>query len=91
MNARDAAQAPSTVSGTLFVGSRDARGLFDTGATHTIVSFAFAKYLGVAPRELMPPFCISTPVGVFVHIPFEYPSVSVKIGDRDLLATLLPI
>ena len=89
--ARDAANIPGIISGTLLIGNRDARVLFDTGATHSVVSSSFVKHLGVKSCELLSSICISTAVGMSVDVHVEYPNCPVRIGDHVLPATLLPL
>ncbi|XP_021991620.1 uncharacterized protein LOC110888401 [Helianthus annuus] len=62
LSATDAANVPGTVSGTLQIGEHSIYVLFDTGATHSLVSHSFTKYLPIRPTLLDHPFTISTPM-----------------------------
>nr|GEW67235.1 retrotransposon protein, putative, Ty3-gypsy subclass [Tanacetum cinerariifolium] len=48
---RKAANAPSTISGTLYMYDRGVLVLFDTGLTHSVVSIAFSKHLKLAEHR----------------------------------------
>ncbi|XP_035843914.1 uncharacterized protein LOC118490402 [Helianthus annuus] len=63
LSATDAANIPGTVSGTLQIGERSIYVLFDTGATHSLVSHSFTKYLPIRPTLLDHTLTISTPIG----------------------------
>ncbi|XP_076915426.1 uncharacterized protein LOC143574772 [Bidens hawaiensis] len=54
LSATDVANDQGTVSGTLQLGERSIYVLFDTGATHSIVSLSFTKYLlGILPHKTL--------------------------------------
>ncbi|XP_074374017.1 uncharacterized protein LOC141714394 [Apium graveolens] len=89
--ARNASNILGTISGTLFIGNKDARVLFDTGATHSVVSSSFIRHIGVQSYELVPFICISTAVGLSIDVHVQSPNCPVKVGDHILPATLLPL
>ncbi|GJY62269.1 putative reverse transcriptase domain-containing protein [Tanacetum coccineum] len=57
-----AANSSGTVSGTLFLNGRAVFVLFDTGATHSMVSVSFAKHISISPMLLNYTLSISTPM-----------------------------
>ena len=91
LTANQAAQAPGTVSGTLFVGNREASVLFDTGSTHSIVALSFARHLGVSSHLLDPHLSIATPMGNSVIISEQFQECPLKLGRRVYVANLLPM
>ncbi|KAD1774781.1 hypothetical protein E3N88_42308 [Mikania micrantha] len=91
LTATDAASVPGTVSGTLRIGERDICVLFDTGATHSIVSHMFTKYLMIAPSLLDHTLCISTPTGESIVITHIYKDCPITIDTIVRKADLLPM
>ncbi|XP_074355323.1 uncharacterized protein LOC141694503 [Apium graveolens] len=73
----------STVSGTLLVGKRDTYVLFDTGSTHSVVSYSFVRHRGSAPSLLYPHMSIATSMGNSVIIFDIYPECPIVVGDRN--------
>nr|GEZ76457.1 zinc finger, CCHC-type, retrotransposon Gag domain protein [Tanacetum cinerariifolium] len=57
-----AANSSSTVTGTLFMHGRDVFVLFDTGATHSVISVSLSKYINVPPTLLNYTLSVSTPM-----------------------------
>ena len=81
LTATDAANAQGTVSGTLQLGERSVYALFDTGATHSVVSHLFTKYLPVQPILLDHALTIFTPLEnsiLITHVYRDCPSRIVR-------------
>ncbi|KAI3676199.1 hypothetical protein L1987_85800 [Smallanthus sonchifolius] len=91
LNATEAADAPGTVSGTLRLGLRDIEVLFDTGATHSIVSQSFVKHLMIMPTLLEPNITITTPMGNSIMISQIYKDCPIQIESLIRKADLLPM
>ncbi|GKC79016.1 putative reverse transcriptase domain-containing protein, partial [Tanacetum coccineum] len=85
------ANAPSTVSGTLYMYDRDVFVLFDTGATHSVVSLAFSKHIKVPSTLLDYALSISTPMKNNVVIGHEYRDCPLRFDDKIRSANLLPL
>ncbi|GJX22340.1 putative reverse transcriptase domain-containing protein, partial [Tanacetum coccineum] len=86
-----AANAPGTVSGTLYMYDRDVFVLFDTGATHSVVSLAFSKHIKVPSTLLDYALSISTPMKNNVVIGHEYRDCPLRFDDKIRSANLLPL
>ena len=83
----EAEEAPEVVSGTLLVGGAYAKVLFDSGATHTFISTSFAHQLTDKPAELFNgTLVVTTPTGEPACVDRVIPSISVAIGDYQLVA-----
>ncbi|GJV26783.1 reverse transcriptase domain-containing protein [Tanacetum coccineum] len=65
--------------------------LFDTGATHSIISTTFAKKLNMTPTPLIERVIISTPMKNHMLIDHEYVNCPLRFDDRIRPANLLPI
>ncbi|GJR90390.1 putative nucleotidyltransferase, ribonuclease H [Tanacetum coccineum] len=65
--------------------------LFDTGATHSIISTTFAKKLNMNPTPLIERVIISTPMKNHMLIDHEYVNCPLRFDDRIRPANLLPI
>ncbi|XP_076937189.1 uncharacterized protein LOC143604670 [Bidens hawaiensis] len=87
----EAASAPGTISGTLQLGERDIYVLFDTGATHSIISNLFTKHLLVEPSPLEYTLSISTPMGSSIIISHIYRDCHIHIDSIERKADLLPM
>ncbi|KAD4180417.1 hypothetical protein E3N88_29008 [Mikania micrantha] len=83
--------APGTVSGTLRLCERDVYVLFDTGATHSVVSLMFVKYLMIAPAALEPTLTITTPLGDSTIISYIYTDCPIQIDSIVRKADLFPM
>nr|GFC12955.1 hypothetical protein [Tanacetum cinerariifolium] len=57
-----AANTSGTIMGTLFIYGHAVFVLFDTGATHSVISSAFASRITTTPTLLDHVLCISTPM-----------------------------
>ncbi|XP_074323035.1 uncharacterized protein LOC141659982 [Apium graveolens] len=89
--AKDAANTPGTITGTLSIGNRNATVLFDTGATHSFVSTSYVKHLCIAPTTLSSEFSIGNPIGINTYVNSLYHDCVVIVDDRKLFVDLLPI
>src|SRR3954463_7394225 len=63
INVEEAQQQPATVMGTLLVNSVPAAVLFDTGASHSFMSEAFAFSHNFKYETMKPPMVVRTPIG----------------------------
>ncbi|XP_035841368.1 uncharacterized protein LOC118488233, partial [Helianthus annuus] len=91
LSATDAANVPGTVSGTLQIGEHSIYVLFDTGATHSLVSHSFTKYLPIRPTLLDHTLTISTPIGTSSVITYVYKDCPIRIESIVCKADLFPI
>ncbi|XP_076910194.1 uncharacterized protein LOC143567746 [Bidens hawaiensis] len=91
LSATDAANAQGTVSGTLQLGERSIYVLFDTGATHSIVSLSFTKYLLIRPTPIDPTLTISTPIENSIVITHVYKDCPICIEFVVCNADLYPM
>nr|GFC83519.1 reverse transcriptase domain-containing protein [Tanacetum cinerariifolium] len=62
LTTEQAANAPGTILGTLYMYDRGVFVLFDTGSTHSVVSIALSKHLKVPPIPLDNALSLSTPM-----------------------------
>ncbi|GJS01966.1 reverse transcriptase domain-containing protein [Tanacetum coccineum] len=67
-----AAKTLGTITGILYIDDRTIFVLFDTGATHSIISTTFAKKLNMTPTPLIERVIISTPMKNHMLIDHEY-------------------
>ncbi|GJY21965.1 putative reverse transcriptase domain-containing protein [Tanacetum coccineum] len=86
-----AAKTSGTITGTLYIDDRTVFVLFDTGATHSIISTTFAKKLNMNPTPLIERIIISTPMKNHMLIDHEYVNCPLRFDDRIRPANLLPI
>ncbi|XP_076947765.1 uncharacterized protein LOC143619804 [Bidens hawaiensis] len=91
LSTTDAANAQGTVSGTLQISERSIYVLFDTGATHSIVSQSFTKYLPIRPTPLDPTLTISTPMENSIVITHVYRDCPIHIESVVCKAYLFPM
>ncbi|XP_076887175.1 uncharacterized protein LOC143537251 [Bidens hawaiensis] len=80
-----------TVSGMIFLVERDLYVLFDTGATHSVVSQLFAKHLKVVPSLLDTALVITTPMGETTIISHVYLNCPLVVGNVVGKTDLLPM
>ncbi|GJU12945.1 putative reverse transcriptase domain-containing protein [Tanacetum coccineum] len=85
------ANAQGTVLGTLYMYDRDVFVLFDTGATHSVVSLAFSKHIKVPSTLLDYALSISMPMKNNVVIGHKYRGCPLRFDDKICLANLLPL
>nr|GFC22439.1 reverse transcriptase domain-containing protein [Tanacetum cinerariifolium] len=71
-----ATKTSGTITGTLFIYGHAVFVLFDTGATHSVISFVFASRVTTTPTLLDHVLCISTPMQDSVHISHVYRNLS---------------
>ncbi|GKB84360.1 putative reverse transcriptase domain-containing protein, partial [Tanacetum coccineum] len=80
-----------TISGTLFLNGRAVFALFDTGATHSVVSVSFAKHISISPTLLNYTLSISTTMKSLVIIDHEYQNCPLRFDDKIRSANLFPL
>ncbi|GKB13163.1 putative reverse transcriptase domain-containing protein [Tanacetum coccineum] len=88
---RKAANALGTISGTLYMYDHEVFVLFDTGATHSVVSLAFSKHIKVPYTLLYFAVSISTPMRNNVVISHEFRNCPLRFNDKVRSANLLPL
>nr|GEY98338.1 hypothetical protein [Tanacetum cinerariifolium] len=86
-----AANSSGIVTGTLFMNGRAVFILFDTGATHSVISVSLSKYINVPPTLLNYTLSISTPMRSLVVIDHEYQNCSLQFDDKIRSANLFPL
>nr|GEV79882.1 zinc finger, CCHC-type, retrotransposon Gag domain protein [Tanacetum cinerariifolium] len=86
-----AAKTSGTIADILCIDDRTVFALFDTGATHSIISTTFAKKLNMTPTPLIERIIISTPMKNHTLIDHEYVNCPLRFDDRIRPANLLPI
>nr|GFB12067.1 putative reverse transcriptase domain-containing protein [Tanacetum cinerariifolium] len=86
-----AANAPGTILGTLYMYDHGVFVLFDTGLTHSVVSIAFSKHLKVPSIPLDNALSLSTPMLNSVIISHEFRNCPLRVGDDIRFANLLPL
>nr|GFA47531.1 zinc finger, CCHC-type, retrotransposon Gag domain protein [Tanacetum cinerariifolium] len=86
-----AAKTSGTITGILCIDDHTVFALFDTGATHSIISTTFAKKLNMTPTSLIERIIISTPMKNHTLIDHEYVNCPLRFDDRIRPANLLPI
>nr|GEW71373.1 retrotransposon protein, putative, Ty3-gypsy subclass [Tanacetum cinerariifolium] len=90
-NYEQAANAPGTISRTLYIYDRGVFVLFDTGSTHSVVSIALSKHLKVLHIPLDHALSISTPIMNSVIFSHEFRNCSLRVDDDIRFANLLPL
>ena len=91
MTRDQAAGSSGTITGFLYIGDRTVFVLFDTGATHSIISTSLANKINITPTQLMNRISIATPMKTHVIIDVEYVNCPLRFDDRIRAANLLPI
>nr|GFA54393.1 putative reverse transcriptase domain-containing protein [Tanacetum cinerariifolium] len=86
-----AANSLGTVSGTLLMNDRVVFGLFDTGATHSVISITLDKYINIPPTLLNFTLSISTPIKGLAVINHEYQNCSLRFDDKIHFANLFTL
>nr|GFA88741.1 reverse transcriptase domain-containing protein [Tanacetum cinerariifolium] len=86
-----AAKTSGTITGILYIDDRTVFTLFDTRATHSIISTTFPKKLNMTPTPLIERIIISTPMKNHTLIDYEYVNCPLRFDDRIRPANLLPI
>ncbi|GJY95261.1 putative reverse transcriptase domain-containing protein [Tanacetum coccineum] len=85
------ANSSCTVLGTLLLNGRVVFVLFDTGATHYVVSVSFAKHISISPTLLNYTLSISTPMKSLVIIDHKYQNCLLRFDDKIRSANLFPL
>nr|GEZ49753.1 hypothetical protein [Tanacetum cinerariifolium] len=86
-----ATNSSSTITGTLFMNGRAVFILFDTGATHFVISVSLSNYINIPPTLLNYTLSISTPMISLVVIDREYQNCSLQFNDKIRSANLFPL
>ncbi|PWA44874.1 hypothetical protein CTI12_AA526340 [Artemisia annua] len=86
-----AERTSGTITGILYIDNHTVFTLFDTGATHSIISVTFAKKLNMTPTPLTNQLSISTPMKNHMLINHEYVNCPLRFDDRVRPANLLPL
>ncbi|GJX75613.1 putative reverse transcriptase domain-containing protein [Tanacetum coccineum] len=86
-----AANSSGTITGTLFMNGRVVFVLFDTGATHSVISITLAKYINIPPTLLNFTLSISTLMRSLVVIDHEYQNCLLQFDDKIRCANLFPL
>nr|GFB38929.1 putative reverse transcriptase domain, aspartic peptidase domain protein [Tanacetum cinerariifolium] len=77
-----AANTSGTIMGTLFIYGHAVFLLFDTGATHSVISSTFASRITTTPMLLDHVLCISTPMQDSVRITHVYRNLPIQFDDK---------
>nr|GFC31743.1 hypothetical protein [Tanacetum cinerariifolium] len=77
-----AANTSGTITGTLFLYGHAVFVLFDTGATHSVISSTFASRITMTPTLLDHVLYISTPMQDSVRITHVYRNLSLQFDDK---------
>nr|GFB60063.1 hypothetical protein [Tanacetum cinerariifolium] len=80
-----------TIIGTLFIYGHAVFVLFDTGATHSVISSVFASCVTTTPTLLDHVLCISTPMKDFVFITHVYRDLPLQFDDKIRAINALPL
>nr|GEX13128.1 DNA/RNA polymerases superfamily protein [Tanacetum cinerariifolium] len=86
-----AANSSGTVTGTVFMNGCAVFVLFDTGATHSVISVSLSKYLNVPPTLLNYTLSISTPMRSLVVIDRGYQNCPLQFDDKIRSANLFSL
>nr|GEZ41089.1 hypothetical protein [Tanacetum cinerariifolium] len=86
-----AAKTSGTITGTLFIYGHAVFVLFDTGATHSVISSAFTSRVTMTPTLLDHVLCISTPMQDSVRITHVYRNLSLQFDDKIRAINALPL
>nr|GFB20867.1 putative 22 kDa kafirin cluster; Ty3-gypsy type [Tanacetum cinerariifolium] len=91
INEGHAANTSCTITGTLFIYGHAMFVLFDMGATHSIISSAFASRVTTTPTLLDHVLCISTPMQDSVRITHVYRNLPLQFDDKIRAINALPL
>nr|GFC90789.1 hypothetical protein [Tanacetum cinerariifolium] len=86
-----AAKTSGTITGTLFIYGHAVFVLFDTGATHSVISSIFASRVTTTPTLLENVLCISTPMQDSVRITHVYRNLPLQFNDKIRASNALPL
>ena len=65
--------------------------LFDSGATHSFISPAFASKLGRDRENMSESLSVATPLGEAIEVNHRYPSCTIEIEGRQLMADFMEL
>ncbi|GJW66235.1 putative nucleotidyltransferase, ribonuclease H [Tanacetum coccineum] len=80
-----------TITGALFIFGRAVFVLFDTGATHSVISTKFASCFTMTPILLDHVLCISTPMKDSARITHVYRDLPLQFDDKIRSVNALPL
>nr|GFC18957.1 hypothetical protein [Tanacetum cinerariifolium] len=80
-----------TITGTLFIYRHAVFVLFDTGATHSVISFVFASRVTTTLTLLDHVLCISTPMKDSVRITHVYRDLLLQFDDKIRAINAFPL
>nr|GFB54440.1 putative reverse transcriptase domain-containing protein [Tanacetum cinerariifolium] len=86
-----AANTSGTITGTLFIYGHAVFVLFDTGATHSVISATFASRITTTPTLLDHVLCISTPMQDSVRITHVYRNLPLQFDDKICVINAFPL
>nr|GEV19133.1 hypothetical protein [Tanacetum cinerariifolium] len=86
-----ATKTSCTITGTLFIYEHAVFVLFDTGATHSVISSVFASRVTTTPTLLDHVLCISTPMQDSVRITHVYRNLPLQFDDKIRAINALPL
>nr|GEZ82607.1 hypothetical protein [Tanacetum cinerariifolium] len=86
-----ATKTSGTITGTLFIYEHAVFVLFDTGATHSVISSIFASRVTTTPTLLDHVLCISTPMQDSVRITHVYRDLPLQFDDKIRAINALPL
>nr|GFB86689.1 putative reverse transcriptase domain-containing protein [Tanacetum cinerariifolium] len=86
-----ATKTSGTITDTLFIYGHVVFVLFDTGATHSVISFVFASCVTTTPTLLDHVLCISTPMKDSVRITHVYRDLPLQFDDKIRAISALPL
>nr|GEZ93668.1 hypothetical protein [Tanacetum cinerariifolium] len=86
-----ATKTSGTITGTLFIYGHAVFVLFDTGATHSVISSVFASRITTTPTLLDHVLCISTPMQDSVRITHVYRDLPLQFDDKICAINALPL
>nr|GEV17830.1 putative reverse transcriptase domain-containing protein [Tanacetum cinerariifolium] len=85
------ANTSGTITGTLFIYGHAVFMLFDTGATHSVISSAFASRITTTPTLLDHVLCISRPMQDSVRITHVYRNLPLRFDDKIRAINAFPL
>ena len=88
---QDAQASNELATGTLTLFNKEAKVLFDPGATHSFVSHAFGCFSDKPPNFLKYVISVATPMGDSVMIQHVYKACKISMGEREFVVDLLPL
>nr|GFC49114.1 putative reverse transcriptase domain-containing protein [Tanacetum cinerariifolium] len=86
-----ATKTSGTITGTLFIYEHAVFVLFDTGATHSVISSVFASCVTTTPTLLDHVLCIFTPIKDYVRVTHVYRDLLLQFDDKIRAINALPL